>query len=86
MLCPICSTRPIEPARLEIGLDRCFACAERTVTKYRGDMNYQHKTAPELMVMSAETFRDYRRYVPYGKNTGRGSGTHRMSRPVISLK
>lgn len=86
MLCPVCKSKDIEPARVEIDLRMCFSCAEKTVTKYKGDMNYQHKTAPSLMIMSQETFKDYRRYVPYGKNTGRGSGTHRMSRPITSLK
>jgi len=86
MLCPICKIKSVEQAREAIGLKLCFSCAEKTVTKYKGDMNYQHKTAPEIMVMSQETFQDYRRYVPYGKNTGRGSGTHKMSRPLTSLK
>ena len=49
-------------------------------------MNYQHKTAPSLMLMSAAEHKEYRRYVPYGKYTGRGSGTHAMSRPLTSLK
>jgi len=49
-------------------------------------MNYAHKTAPTLMVMSQEQHTNYRRYVPYGKYTGRGSGTHRMSRPTVKLQ
>ena len=85
MNCSICNN-PIEQPRLELSLTTCFACAQRTVKRYKGDMNYAHKTAPTLMVMSAETFSDYRRYVPYGKYTGRGSGTHAMSRPVTTLK
>ena len=85
MNCTICSN-PIEPARLELSLELCYKCATRHVTKVKGDMNYAHKTAPTLMVMSNETFRNYRKYVPYGKYTGRGSGTHKMSQPVTSLK
>lgn len=84
-LCCICQ-QPIEPVRIELQLDKCFACAERTVARYKGDMNYAHKTAPTLMIMSAAEHANYRRYVPYGKYTGRGSGTHAMSRPVTSLK
>lgn len=76
----------IEPARVELGLSLCFHCASSCIKKVKGDMNYAHKTAPTLMVMSSETFQNYRRYVPYGKNTGRGSGTHKMSKPLTSLK
>jgi len=83
--CKLCTKR-IEPARVELNLDICYSCVERTVTKVKGDMNYQHKTAPTLMVMSQQEHANYRRYVPYGKYTGRGSGTHRMSQPVTSLK
>jgi DNA-directed RNA polymerase subunit RPC12/RpoP len=84
MNCTICS-RIVEEARVEYGLKICYSCASRTVTKMRGDMNYAHKTAPTLMVMSQDTFKDYRRYVPYGRYTGRGSGVHAMSRPVAKL-
>ena len=75
----------VEPARVEIGKVICFACADKTVQKYKGDMNYAHKTAPTIMVMTQETFSDYRRYVPYGRYTGRGSGVHAMSRPSAKL-
>jgi hypothetical protein len=84
-ICNICRNH-IEPARVELNLNICFTCAERTVQRVKGDMNYQHKTAPTLMVMSPAEHANYRRYVPYGKYTGRGSGTHVMSRPVTSLK
>lgn len=83
--CSICSN-PVEQARLDLGLTICFSCASKTVAKYKGDMNYSHKTAPTLMVMSKDVHATYRRYVPYGKYTGRGSGTHKMSKPVVSLK
>lgn len=86
MICKLCKRNQIEPARQELGLDICFSCADKFVTKYKGDMNYQHKTAPELMVMSSQEFTEYRRYVPYGRYTGRGSGTHKMSKPVTTLK
>ena len=78
--------KEIETARVELGLKLCFTCADKTVKRVRGDMNYQHKTAPVLMVMTAETHAEYRRYVPYGRHTGRGSGVHKMSRPSVSLK
>ena len=83
--CTICHNN-IHPERIAAGYTICIQCAERTVRKYKGDMNYAHKTAPTLMVMSAETHANYRRYVPYGKYTGRGSGTHKMSKPLTTLK
>jgi len=83
--CHLCR-RPIEPARVALNMHICFSCADRTVKRYKGDMNYAHKTAPTLMVMSEAEHANYRRYVPYGKYTGRGSGTHVMSRPMTSLK
>lgn len=85
MSCNICN-KPIEQARLELGLKICFNCASKTVKKVKGDMNYSHKTAPTLMVMSPSEHANYRRYVPYGKYTGRGSGTHKMTTQLTSLK
>jgi hypothetical protein len=83
--CTLCHNT-VEPARQDLGLELCFSCANTNVKKVRGDMNYAHKTAPTLMVMSPETHANYRRYVPYGKYTGRGSGTHKMSKPLATLK
>lgn len=85
MNCQLCH-KPIEQARLDLGLKLCFSCASLVVTRVKGDMSYAHKTAPELMVMSQEQHANYRRYVPYGKYTGRGSGTHKMSKPLTTLK
>lgn len=84
-LCFNCNS-PIEEARRELSLNTCFSCASSLVKPYKGDMNYQHKTAPTLMLMSANEHANYRRYVPYGKYTGRGSGTHKMSAPLTTLK
>ena len=74
----------IDEARLSIGMTTCMNCA-RSVKKYRGDMNYGHKTGATIMIMNEETFSDYRQYVPYGRYTGRGSGVHAMSRPTAKL-
>lgn len=84
-MCSLCNN-VIESARLELGLKLCFNCASKTVTRVKGDMNYAHKTAPTLMVMSEAEHSNYRRYVPYGKYTGRGSGTHRMSQSLTKLQ
>jgi hypothetical protein len=85
MFCQYCNVL-IPKERRELQLTSCLTCAEKYTTPLKGDMNYAHKTAPTLMLMSSETHANYRRYVPYGKYTGRGSGTHRMSRPITSLK
>ena len=84
MKCTTCF-RMVEEGRVEIGLKICLSCAAKTVKPYKGDMNYQHKTAPTIMIMLQETFSDYRRYVPYGRYSGRGSGVHAMSRPTVKL-
>jgi hypothetical protein len=32
----------------------------------------------EMQVLSPDQFADHRKYNPYGRNTGRGSGVHRV--------
>lgn len=83
MKCANCF-RMVPEERLNIGMTTCMTCAQ-SVKRYRGDMNYAHKTAPTIMIMSEETFSDYRRYVPYSRYSGRGSGVHAMSRPTAKL-
>ena len=77
MECTIC-TGQVEQARAEIGITTCKACAEKTVRPYKGTMVYSGKDTADINIMSAETFEDFKRYVPYGHNTGRGSGVHRV--------
>jgi hypothetical protein len=52
----------IHPIRLEYGYHTCVKCATKGVgqSKYRGAMVYLHKTAGELVVMSEETFSDFK--------------------------
>lgn len=69
--------KEIEVPRQELNLENCFNCAQN-VPKKKGAMIWGHKTAPELQVLSVESHNNYKKYNPYGKNTGRGSGTHRM--------
>lgn len=82
MNCANC-TRPIEAERLEI-LPKtlvCSGCAHNLKqTRPKGIMTFDHKTGGTIQIMSEESFKDRRRYEPYGKNTGRGSGVHRMTR------
>lgn len=46
----------IEPARVELGLERCFLCASLDTERPVGRMIYSHKTAPEIQIMSKKTF------------------------------
>ena len=82
-----CCNNPIEEGRYELGLDVCKVCAFRGVGQIsrKGIMIYSHKTAGEIQVVSKESFNDYRRYNPYGKNTGRGSGLHRVTKTTSSI-
>jgi len=43
-------------------------------------MCFDHKTGGTLQVVSPDNFSEYRRYNPYGRYTGRGSGIHRVSK------
>lgn len=83
--CCKCS-QPIEPARVELNLRICFKCAEQHVQKVKGLTVVTHKTGSTIQVMQADDFKEIKKYIPHGRNTGRGSGVHRMSRPVATLK
>lgn len=64
----------------------CSSCAKKANTKpVRGIMVYGHKTAGTIQVVSQENFADYRRLAPYGKNTGRGSGIHRVTKTTSCM-
>jgi len=82
-----CCNNEIESGRLAIGLDVCKSCAFRGVSQVvrKGAMIYSHKTAGEIQIMSSDSFKDYRKYNPYGKNTGRGSGLHRVTKTTSSI-
>ena len=67
----------VSEARVSAGYNYCRVCAER-VPQVRGVMCYGHKTAGEMQVVSPQQFSEHRRYNPYGRNTGRGSGVHRV--------
>ncbi len=67
----------VSEARVDAGYNYCRVCAER-VPQVRGVMCYGHKTAGEMQVVSPQQFSEHRRYNPYGRNTGRGSGVHRV--------
>ena len=76
-------TLPIEQERLEAipTTKVCVCCAKRgagQAAKVRGVMVFDHKTGGSIQVINEETFKDWRKYNPYGRYTGRGSGVHRM--------
>jgi hypothetical protein len=75
------------PERVKLGYKYCVVCAEskRPQTTRKGVMIYGHKTAGAIQIMSEQNFNDYRRLNPYGKNTGRGSGLHKVSKATSCI-
>ena len=67
----------VSQARIDAGYNYCINCAEH-VQKLKGIMCFDHKTAGEMQAVTPEQFSEHRKYNPYGKNTGRGSGLHRV--------
>ena len=63
MKCITCSN-DIEQPRVEFGMKTCKACAfrGRDVTRYKGVMNWSHKTAPVIQVMSSECYDEQKKY------------------------
>jgi len=76
MNCIKCLIKEVEVERVEIGLEICLDCAKK-VPKVKGYMSFQHKTAPVVQIV--HDWKEYSKYAPHGRNTGRGSGVHRMS-------
>lgn len=74
----------VEPERVELLNSRiCSACAnqsQKNWQKPKGVMIFSHKTAAEIQVLTSEQFNNYRKYNPYGRHTGRGSGLHRVTK------
>tara|TARA_E500000318_G_C3493391_1_gene185358 strand:- start:543 stop:794 length:252 start_codon:yes stop_codon:yes gene_type:complete len=53
----------INEGRIELGFTNCISCAEANpVSKYKGAMNWSHKTAPTLQVMSSECWDNQKKY------------------------
>jgi hypothetical protein len=63
MKCITCSN-DIEQPRVEFGMKTCKACAFRggDVARYKGVMNWSHKTAAVIQVMSAECYDEQKKY------------------------
>jgi hypothetical protein len=80
-----CCNNQIELDRLEVlpNTKVCSSCARLGInqpSKYKGSMIWSQKTNPELQILTTNQFDEYRKYNPYGKNTGRGSGIHRITK------
>jgi hypothetical protein len=73
----------IETERLEVLPETkvCSCCAKRGMDqkpKPKGVMVFGHKTAGAIQIISEDAHKEWKRYNPYGRYTGRGSGVHRM--------
>ncbi len=78
MNCIACNSA-VEQVRLDLNMTVCSACAYKGIAQpepVKGVMVYGHKTAGEMQIVSAGQFADHRKYNPYGRMTGRGSGVH----------
>jgi hypothetical protein len=82
VICTSCYA-DIEEERLEALPDTtvCSCCAQKGIGQKptaKGVMVFGHKTAGAIQILSQETFKEWKKYNPYGRYTGRGSGVHRM--------
>ena len=86
MKCRFCNNT-VEEGRQGLSFTSCLECAMRgrgQQPKYKGTVVYGHKTGGEVQVMSPESFAQYRRYNPYTRYSGRGSGVHAMMKTTAS--
>ena len=79
----------VEPERVYL-LDSliCSNCAQqiqKNWQKPRGVKVWEGKTAPTIQILSSEQFCNHRKYNPYGRNTGRGSGLHRITKTTSCI-
>jgi len=79
----------VEQERVEILNSRiCSSCANQTQKNWqkpKGVMIWDGKTAPTIQILSANEFNNHRKYNPYGRNTGRGSGLHRVTKTTSCM-
>ena len=75
--------KPVEPARVAIGLKICKACAFKGMSEPRkkGIMVYGHKTGAEIEILSEESWNENKKYfIPNGAR----SAVKNFSRNVCS--
>ena len=81
--------KAVEIERIQLINSRiCASCAfetQKNHQKPRGVMIYGHKTGAEIQVLTHEQFTNHRKYNPYGRHTGHGSGLHRMTRTTSCM-
>jgi hypothetical protein len=79
----------VEPERVSLLNSRiCSQCAsvtQKNWQKPKGVMIYGHKTGAEIQVLTADQFANHRKYNPYGRHTGRGSGIHRVTKTTSCM-
>lgn len=79
----------VEPERVSLLSSRiCSSCAQQTQKNWqkpKGVMIYGHKTGAEIQVLTPDQFTNHRKYNPFGRNTGRGSGLHRVTRTTSCM-
>jgi hypothetical protein len=83
LFCRCGITIPVE--RSNLGYKVCVPCSDKNYVKPKGVMVYGHKTGAEIQILSQDQFNEHRRYNPYGRNTGRGSGLHRVTKTTSSI-
>lgn len=81
--------KPVEDERVSLLNSRiCASCAQATQKNWekpKGAMIWGHKTGAEIQILSPEQFANFRKYNPYGRNTGRGSGLHRVTKTTSCM-
>ena len=81
--------KPVEDERVSFLNSRiCASCAQATQKNWekpKGVMIWEGKTAPTIQVLSPEQFANHSKYNPYGRNTGRGSGLHRVTKTTSCM-
>jgi|LakMenEpi03Aug12_release.lakeMendotaPanAssembly.Ray.scaffolds.fasta_scaffold555373_2 hypothetical protein len=84
----VCGSK-VEPERVNVlNSETCFACAQvtqKTWQKPKGVMIWDGKTAPTIQILTPKQFETHREYNPYGRDTGRGSGLHRITKTTSSM-
>jgi len=79
----------VEQERVELLNSRiCSSCANQTQKNWqkpKGVMIWDGKTAPTIQILSANEFNNHRKYNPYGRHTGRGSGLHRVTKTTSCM-
>ena len=62
-----CCRRPIELARIDLKLERCYRCADRYTFRRKGAMTYSSQTTSEIEVLNANQLANRRKYDPINR-------------------